>query len=77
MRLIDADKFKQQLCAVVVQDNLNVDLANKFCEIIDMQPTIPIPEKMKVCGTYGRSDVPASYKLGWNACLDEIAKERD
>lgn len=47
----------------------NDDVHLKHC------PLIPIPEKMEVCGTYGKEDVPASYKIGWNACIDKILKE--
>lgn len=35
-----------------------------------------LPEKMKVCGRYPQPDgITPSYKIGWNACLDEILKE--
>lgn len=34
-----------------------------------------MPEKMKVCGKYPQPDrIAPSYKVGWNACLDEILK---
>nr|DAE57253.1 MAG TPA: hypothetical protein [Bacteriophage sp.] len=30
---------------------------------------------MKVCGKYPQPDrIAPSYKVGWNACLDEILK---
>ncbi|MDE7156723.1 MAG: hypothetical protein K2O02_01975 [Lachnospiraceae bacterium] len=78
MRLIDADKFKQQIAAIAVKNNYDVHVANKLCEIIDVQPTaIIVPEKMEVCGTYGKGDIPASYKVGWNACIDQILKCMD
>lgn len=42
----------------------------------DWCPIRPIPEKMEVCGRYPQSDgITASYKIGWNACIDEILKE--
>lgn len=42
----------------------------------DWCPIRPLPEKMEVCGTYPQPDgITASYKVGWNACIDEILKE--
>lgn len=40
-------------------------------------PLRPLPQKMKVTGIYnseyfGKGGKPPSYKLGWNACIDEI-----
>lgn len=38
-------------------------------------PLRKLPEKMKVCGKYPQPDgITPSYKVGWNACLDEILK---
>ena len=38
-------------------------------------PLLELPEKMKVCGKYPQPDrIAPSYKVGWNACLDEILK---
>ena len=38
-------------------------------------PLRELPEKMEVCGKYPQPDgVMPSYKVGWNACLDEILK---
>lgn len=38
-------------------------------------PLRELPEKMKVCGKYPQPDrIEPSYKVGWNACLDEILK---
>ena len=39
MRLIDADKFKQQIAGMTVINNFPVEKANKLCELIDSQPT--------------------------------------
>ena len=39
MRLIDADKFKQQVAAVVLTGNLSVKKGNAMCELIDKQLT--------------------------------------
>ncbi len=42
----------------------------------DWCPIHPIPEKMEVCARYPQPDgITASYKIGWNACIDEILKE--
>ena len=39
----------------------------------DWCPIRPIPEKKEVCGRYPQPDgVPASFKVGWNACIEEI-----
>ena len=41
----------------------------------DWCPLRKLPEKMEVCGKYPQPDgVMPSYKVGWNACLDEILK---
>jgi hypothetical protein len=41
----------------------------------DWCPLRELPEKMKVCGRYPQPDgITPSYKIGWNACLDEILK---
>lgn len=39
MRLIDADKFKQQIAAITIRDNLISEKSNAICELIDRQPT--------------------------------------
>lgn len=39
MRLIDADKFKQQIAAITIRDNLVVGKCNAVCDLIDRQPT--------------------------------------
>lgn len=42
----------------------------------DWCPLRELPEKMKVCGKYPQPDgITPSYKVGWNACLDEILKD--
>lgn len=39
-------------------------------------PLRELPEKMKVRGKYPQPDgITPSYKVGWNACLDEILKD--
>ena len=39
MRLIDAEKLKQQITAVTVINGYDAAFANKLCKIIDSQPT--------------------------------------
>lgn len=39
-RMIDADKFKWQVAAMTVKDNLPVEKANAMLKLIDMQPTV-------------------------------------
>ena len=46
----------------------------------DWCPLRKLPERMEVCGTYNaayyaKGGKMPSYKIGWNACLDEILKE--
>lgn len=38
-------------------------------------PLKELPKKMEVCGKYPQEDgINPSYKIGWNACIDEIVK---
>lgn len=39
MRLIDADKFKQQIAGMAIVNGYSAQKANKMCELIDEQPT--------------------------------------
>lgn len=39
MRLIDADKFKQEISGMVVINGYPAKKANACCELIDIQPT--------------------------------------
>ena len=46
----------------------------------DWCPLKPLPEKMKVTGIYNgeyfkAGGKPPSYKVGWNACINEITGE--
>ena len=39
----------------------------------DWCPLRPVPEKKEVCGKYPQPDkIPASYKIGYNQCIDDI-----
>lgn len=41
----------------------------------DWCPLKPMPEKMEICGRYPQPDgIVASYKVGYNACIDELLK---
>lgn len=41
----------------------------------DWCPLRELPEKMEACGKYPQPGrFVASYRFGWNACLDEILK---
>ena len=41
----------------------------------DWCPIKLMPERFEVCGKYPKTGEPVpSYKVGWNACLDEIDK---
>lgn len=52
----------------------------KTSEIYDCKPDWcplrDLPEKMQVCGKYPQEDkIVPSYKIGYNACIDELLKE--
>lgn len=38
-RVIDADKFKKQVAAITISENLPIEKANALLKLIDMQPT--------------------------------------
>lgn len=53
-----------------------VDLAKE--EKPDWCPLRELPEKMQVCGKYPQEDkIVPSYKIGYNACIDEILGEKE
>lgn len=39
MRIIDADKFKQQIAGMAILNDYSAQKVNKMCELIDAQPT--------------------------------------
>lgn len=61
----------------ILQDeaaNVNADTLD---ELIQTCPLKPLPEKMKLTGKYNqeyfqKGGKTPSYKVGWNACIDEI-----
>lgn len=51
-------------------DDWEFDIQN---EKPDWCPIRSMPEKKEVCGRYPQPDgVTASFKSGWNACIEEI-----
>lgn len=40
MRLIDADKFKEQIATMAISKNLPIEKVNAMLKLIDMQPTV-------------------------------------
>lgn len=61
-------------CSVQGEDaNFNSDCED---DLIAGCPLIKLPDKKQICGRYPQPDrIPASYKAGYNACIDEILKE--
>ncbi len=47
MRLIDADKFKQEIAAITVKNNLVISKCNAMWELIDNQPTAYDPARLR------------------------------
>lgn len=39
MRIIDADKFKQQIAGMAILNDYSAQKVNKMCKLIDAQPT--------------------------------------
>ena len=59
-------------CYLTLKDISETDYYDKKP---DWCPLRELPEKMKECGKYPQPDrIAPSYKVGWNACLDEILK---
>lgn len=41
-------------------------------------PLKTMPDKMEICGRYPQPDgIVASYKVGYNACIDELLKGKE
>lgn len=50
--------------------------ADGFAQLAEGCPLKRVPEKKEVCGEYPQPDgIVPSYKVGWNACIDNILKE--
>ncbi len=51
------------------QNNISDDFKPDWC------PLCELPEKMQVCSKYPQEDrIVPSYKIGQNACIDELLK---
>jgi hypothetical protein len=59
----------------LIGENIPEDIFGK--NKLDTCPLHDLPTKKEVCGLYTPGDVPASYKIGWNACLKEIKNKGD
>lgn len=62
-------------CCLNAHEVKNIESKPDWC------PLKPLPERMKVTGIYNgdyfkSGGKPPSYKIGWNACLDEITGEK-
>lgn len=63
MRLIDADKFKQQIAAIVIRDNLVTGKGTALCELIDRQPTAyDVDKVVEWLDEYAHSEICNSHK---------------
>ena len=69
MRLIDADKFKQQIAAVCVEESYDTKRANSLMSLIDAQPTTYDVEKV----IKSLSNRAASAKDYWDTFNDSCA----
>lgn len=71
--LRNSEKTSYVCCYLTLK---NISSADYYDKKPDWCPLRELPEKMKVCGRYPQPDgIIPSYKIGWNACLDEILKE--
>lgn len=76
MRLIDADKFKQQVAAAVARDNLVVEKGNAVCRLIDQQPTaFDVLKVMDQIAEYGRQSSSADYIWGMHEAFGIVKSE--
>lgn len=58
-------------------DDVNLKAGDSWDELMKGCPLKPLPEKMKATGIYNceyfrAGDKPPSYRIGWNACIDEV-----
>lgn len=80
MRLIDADKFKQQIAAVIIRDNLVAEKGNAICKLIDKQPTAYDVDKVVEQIVFQKSGLTTwaedeAYKLGLEKAIEIIRLE--
>lgn len=58
-----------QICDIDVMEHVIKGTKPDWC------PIRSVPKRFDVCGKYPQEGEPVpSYKIGWNACLDEIEK---
>ena len=61
---------------ILQDEDANFKAADSWEELRKGCPLNPLPEKMQVCGKYPQEDkIVPSYKIGYNACIDELLKE--
>ncbi len=80
MRLIDADKFKQQIAAITIRDNLVVGKCNAICDLIDRQPTFCDLDKIMERLEGQKSGLTTwaedeAYKLGIEKAIEIVRLE--
>lgn len=78
-RFKDTNHHLEDIC--LCKTEKDKDGGEYFKEIVDLKtkpdwcPLKPMPEKMHVCGKYPQEDkIVPSYKIGYNACIDELLK---
>lgn len=63
---LELQKFQCAVNSEIMKDNT---IRQDWC------PLRELPEKMQVCGKYPQADgITPSYKIGYNACIDDILK---
>ena len=87
--IIVLDKIPQTCQYIRGNKEEGCPLGGMFCQICDIDvmehvvkgtkpdwcPIRSVPERFEVRGKYPQAGEPVpSYKIGWNACLDEIDK---
>lgn len=70
MRVIDADKFKQQIAGMAIVNGYSAQKVNKMCELIDAQPTAYDVDKVVEQLEDLKSRVPV------NRVLDDIINDK-
>lgn len=72
MRLIDADKFKQQVAGMVISMHYPANKSNAWCELIDAQPTAYDPDKVvEQLEDYGNEETHYYKNTPYEKCIEE------
>lgn len=76
---ISPEETEISCCGLVISLKDEVKCADDYyMSRPDWCPLKEVPEKMNVCGKYPQKDgITPSYKLGYNACIEDILKEGD